>query len=408
MTRVLTIMVCLFKCFPVLAEVKINELFYQGNDLNAFIEIYSTTDVNLDDYHLSLISGSTGAEYFSIYLNGYYLAAGDYFVVGSTNVLPAPDYLLSRLYILRGPDSIILYNGSDVIDAVGYEPFRNGNYFYGENISAHGAPKGSSLGRYPDGTDSNDNRTDFKFLDVPSPGNPNLLYQAGQPTIMTLKQLRQSVSDYGSSSLEGRFVRVLGIVTVASGVLNNGNTLISIQDDEAGLSIYYNSGYLNVQASDYIEVEGTISDFWGTMEIGVPYINVKMLGTRIIPEPIRLDLNQINTLGEDYESMLVSISNLIWEDEQLTWPITDTTWMACLENDENVRVQVRFKNPSNMLFTGSPANYANFTIIGILSQFDPVAPFTDNYQITPRGSFDFYSSVSINSTTWMELKRKTR
>ncbi|MDH3217518.1 MAG: hypothetical protein OEN01_14750, partial [Candidatus Krumholzibacteria bacterium] len=82
------------------------------------------------------------------------------------HVIPVPQQIVD-LVLQNGPDAVRLLKDGVGIDRLGYGPLLDPQYY--EGVSAPDVPEGSSLGRYPDGADSDDNATDFRRMD-PSPG----------------------------------------------------------------------------------------------------------------------------------------------------------------------------------------------------------------------------------------------
>jgi Secretion system C-terminal sorting domain/Lamin Tail Domain len=171
----------------------INEVDYDQSsvDFNEFIELYNSgsSAVNLGDYAVLLFNGNSAslAVYDTILLPAQSLNPGGYFVIcGLGSSLPNCDlsFADSSNQIQNGsPDAIgiISIAGASFIDALSYEgscpaPFVEGT----------GLPTGDSdtivadtvegpfisIGRFPDGNDSNNNSVDFA-RQCKTPGAPN-------------------------------------------------------------------------------------------------------------------------------------------------------------------------------------------------------------------------------------------
>ncbi|CAH1244717.1 Hypp7364 [Branchiostoma lanceolatum] len=108
----------------VISEVNADNVMVDDQE---FIELYNleNRDVPLDNFVLVFFDGSrTGKAYDVIILTGYVVKAGSYFVVGSRNVRPVPDYILPQgVNILEnGPDAVALYYGYFTDYSVGMSP----------------------------------------------------------------------------------------------------------------------------------------------------------------------------------------------------------------------------------------------------------------------------------------------
>lgn len=181
----------------------INEVDYDdaGTENNEFIEIYngSSASVDLSDYAIVLLNGSSGAGkgvvYTTINLTGT-LAAGQYLVISSDAVVVAPGALriafaAQTLNIQNGdPDGIALVKKStnSLVDALSYGGSITAAVIPGLGTVSlvHGTPTkakdigatpsvAASLCRLPNGFSTGDDDTDWKLSKKPTPGEANVL-----------------------------------------------------------------------------------------------------------------------------------------------------------------------------------------------------------------------------------------
>ncbi len=151
----------------------INELFYDsaGTDSGCFIELLGKPGLKLDGYYLSGINGGSGQQYCLIDLTGYQIPQDGFFVIAQDDSVPNADIINPATDIQNGPDNLELWFGDEKVDSVGYGDFAEATF------SGEGSPAldltGYSIGRRPDGLDTNDNSIDFVGLTHPSPGLPN-------------------------------------------------------------------------------------------------------------------------------------------------------------------------------------------------------------------------------------------
>ena len=155
------------------AQVVINEVLYDsiGEDTGCFVELMGPPGLNLDDHWLVGINGEDAKEYNLIDLSGHKIQSDGYFVVAQDESVPGADLVDGNTNFQNGPDSIELWNGDGKVDSVGYGDFTTAE-FTGEGMPTLDLT-GYSIGRRPDGKDTNDNSIDFIGLAVPSPGEPN-------------------------------------------------------------------------------------------------------------------------------------------------------------------------------------------------------------------------------------------
>ena len=145
--------------------LKINEVDYNqpGSDVNEFIEIYNPTDasVSLEGWKIELINGTDFGVYNVTNLTGT-IGAHGFTVLNFNNV------------IQNGPDAIVLKDQSGtIVDAIAYGPYLG-------TVGREGQPSiedvesgNFSIGRLPNGYDTNNNYSDFRLMSTPTPGGPN-------------------------------------------------------------------------------------------------------------------------------------------------------------------------------------------------------------------------------------------
>lgn len=161
-------------------ELVINEIDYDtpgSSDTAEFVEILNpgSNAVDLSGYRIEMVDGS-GDEAYATYTPSGSLGAGKYLVIGDTGVVTplSADVLKETLDgkgLQQGPDVVRIVKIADdtVVDAVQYEGTADGT---GEGASAPSDTDVKSIGRCPNGSDTNDNRADFVLM-TPSPGAAN-------------------------------------------------------------------------------------------------------------------------------------------------------------------------------------------------------------------------------------------
>jgi len=159
-------------CLPILSEV-----FYDAtgsDDGQSFVELAGAPGTNLDGFVIEGVNGANGAVTVSVVLGGVIPADGLFLAADTlsdgTSAVVGAD-LLANFDFQNGPDSIVLRNAAGVVvDAVGYGVFGSGEFFFGEGAPAPDAPPGSSLARRFADIDTDDNFSDWRVLDRPTPG----------------------------------------------------------------------------------------------------------------------------------------------------------------------------------------------------------------------------------------------
>ena len=153
--------------------VVINEVLHDptGTDKGCFVELVGTPGLSLDDCLLVGVNGDGGGQYNEIDLSGHEIPSDGYFVVAQDDSVPDADVIDSKANFQNGPDNIELWQKNKLVDSVGYGDFSDA-IFTGEGEPTFDLP-GYSIGRRPDGADTDNNSIDFVGLPVASPGAPN-------------------------------------------------------------------------------------------------------------------------------------------------------------------------------------------------------------------------------------------
>lgn len=163
------------------AKLTVNEFDYDqaGADTAEFVEIVNpnASAADLADYRIELVNGSNGRRYGTYATTGV-LAAGGYFVIADQAVLDAlpagtAAMPLKSGGLQNGPDGIRIVEAATgrALDSVHYrDPVPGAGEGRPAPKDTTAAP--TSIGRCPDGSDSDDNGADFATM-TPTPGAPN-------------------------------------------------------------------------------------------------------------------------------------------------------------------------------------------------------------------------------------------
>jgi hypothetical protein len=157
------------------AGIYINEILYEtsGSDSACFVELYGPGNSSLDDYMLVGVNGFNGNVYASIDLMDNSIPNNGFFVIAQDSGVVNYDLVTGNANMQNGPDNVELRLNNIVIDALGYGAL-NGWFFTGEWLPASDVQQSHSLGRYPDGYDTDNNCDDFYDYTELTPGEPNL------------------------------------------------------------------------------------------------------------------------------------------------------------------------------------------------------------------------------------------
>lgn len=155
-------------------KVLINELQVDGTSGAEFLELFNSGSctVDLAGWTLSYRSNDDkpGAALYAFKASDE-IAAGDFFVVGSSGFDGSKQGTLASGMGNSGGQVGLLDGDGKVVDAVGYGASTKGQYTEG---SAAPLPSSNgSIGRKSAGTDTDDNASDFTKFATPSPGESN-------------------------------------------------------------------------------------------------------------------------------------------------------------------------------------------------------------------------------------------
>lgn len=218
------ILLMAFATLSVVAQtgLVINEVDYDqpGVDSAEFIELYNagSAPINLGSYTVVLFNGNStsNSPYDSFPLPAQNLNAGAYFLICSGSGFVANCNIsataLTNMIQNGPPDAIGIRNNqtSALIDVLSYEgsciapwvegtglPIADSDTIVADSL----AGEYLSVGRYPDGNDSNDNSVDFRRM-CTSPGAPNVNVNSPCPFVNSVneQQALQSITVYPNPS----------------------------------------------------------------------------------------------------------------------------------------------------------------------------------------------------------------
>jgi Lamin Tail Domain len=154
-------------------HVVINELQTEGSNANdEFVELYNPTSstVSLANWEIRYASGGGGAGGAGHKFNGTAsIAAGAYLVLSGGTWTPGMQQSDGQLGLFNAT----LPAAGTLIDGIGYGTVSGGSIHYNEGQSAPSPPASGSIGRSPNGGDTDSNKTDFKTFATPTSGNAN-------------------------------------------------------------------------------------------------------------------------------------------------------------------------------------------------------------------------------------------
>ena len=253
-----------------------------SRDKREFIELFDGGGGNtaLDGLVIVLFDGAKEVSYKAFDLANYSTNADGYFVLGNTNLTPAPDLDIGAGDILQnGPDAVALYRGNasdfprgtavttdNLIDALVYDTedsddadlltlLNNGQPQVNEN--GQGDQANHSNQRLPNGSGGALNTSSYDQA-IPTPGSQNInLESSDKPLAIYDIQGADHISLYLN-----RRVRTSGIITA---VVSKGFYLQDFRgdgDDSTSDGIFvYTGSKPDVDVGNLVMVTGTVDEY---------------------------------------------------------------------------------------------------------------------------------------------------
>jgi hypothetical protein len=190
---------------------------------------------------------------------------------------------------------------------------------------------------------------------------------------------------------------VEGIVTTHVNLTSPPNELFYLQDDTAGIAVYWRGGAsaLLVNAGDKVRVTARWTHDQGVLERAPSTSQAATAVTRIstdnpLPDPLTLDFFWLNdpALIEQYEGSYVVASNVFLDITPGVFPSSGNLWMT---NDLFEIFALRVDRRTDI--GGQPIPRGEVSVLGVLSQYDRSDPRTSGYQVLPSRFEDIISSL---------------
>ncbi len=209
------------------------------------------------------------------------------------------------------------------------------------------------------------------------------------PIFHSIREVAE-VNDNGFPILSNKNVKLRGIVTVAGEFGPTGPSYLQDATDSAAVAIYDGRAILpdSVTIGDEIVVVGKVGFYNGLTEIDpVKDFRIVSSGHSITPRRITCaDLSE--RVGERFQSQLVVIEQVHTEitvfpsNQNVT--ISDRTGTAIMRIDKDTDIP------------GAEVRADSFSVIGVVTQYDPQAPYWGGYQIMPRSKRDLAKATAVH------------
>lgn len=191
--------------------------------------------------------------------------------------------------------------------------------------------------------------------------------------------------------------QALGTLITITGLVNSVNFSSSgseytVEDETAGIDMYFSGAVLDLGLGDEITVTGVTAEYNGKYEI-IPALSgdivVNSTGNTL-PDPQVITAAELASNGENYESELIQINAVSNTGTGDPWPASGSNANVNI-SDASGSTVMRIDKETEI--DGTPEPAWPMDVIGVVSEFNGV------YQILPRLNADFISGIITPSFT---------
>lgn len=370
------------------AQLVISEIMFNppegGTDSLEFIEVYNagSTAVDLNGYAIDFAGGRRDT-----FTSSFILSPGGLMVTAVNDSAVYRQYNMTfypRQWNNTGLSNtstlIVLRNASGVVDSVRYQsnwkPSANGG---GTSLILCDASSDNYLAASWDTSDvSSGNVINARMLY----GSPGVFEACAAPVIISYPLY--PIGTVNTSNVSG-VADSLNVTCELRGIVhsidfdgNAGYDMVLIDYLHNGITVFSSTdknAYTAPALGDSIRVKGRVNQFNGLTQFTVDSIFLAQSASNLLT-PITVN----TALSESNENKLVRINTVTLVDP-LQWTGTGTGFNVDVTNGTNTWT-LRIDN--DCVWHGLPAPSGTLDIIGTVSQFDTLTPFTSGYQIRPR------------------------
>ncbi|NQV41687.1 MAG: T9SS type A sorting domain-containing protein [Candidatus Marinimicrobia bacterium] len=182
----------------------------------------------------------------------------------------------------------------------------------------------------------------------------------------------------------GTLVTITGLVNSVN--FSNSGSEYTVEDETAGIDMYFSGGVLDLGLGDEITVTGATDEYNGKYEI-IPGSNGDIIVNstgNALPDPQVITAAELASNGESYESELIQINAVSNNGTGDPWPASGSNANVAI-SDASGSTVMRIDKETEI--DGTPEPVWPMDVIGVVSEFSGV------YQILPRLNADFLSGI---------------
>ena len=211
-------------------------------------------------------------------------------------------------------------------------------------------------------------------------------YTVQQPRTMTIAEARTDVNaDFVPDKLDTAAV-LTGIV-----VSTNYSTTLTdffMEQNHAGIEVYFDSTQILINPGDSITANGIISQYNGKTQLRVYRSDrITNFGQGHMPDTLVITCHDLLYNGEVYEGNLVKVSNVKILPDPNVWPALGYSATMSITTSNADTATLFISSATDIDGQVQPDSFA--TIVGVISQYDLSPPYDSYYEFVPRYYTDF-------------------
>jgi hypothetical protein len=216
-------------------------------------------------------------------------------------------------------------------------------------------------------------------------------YVVQQPNPMTIAQARVDANvDYMPDLIDSAVV-LTGIAVSIN--FSNRLTDFFMEQNHAGIEVYFDSTQIWINPGDSITASGVISQYNGKTQLRVFKSNrITNHGPGHLPDTLVVTCHDLLVNGETYEGTLLKVSNVKIIPDPNPWPVLGYSATMGITTSNADTAILYISSATDIDGQAQADSFA--TIVGVLSQYDLSPPLDSYYELTPRFFTDFSWGLS--------------
>lgn len=204
---------------------------------------------------------------------------------------------------VRNIDDLVLNTTAPAVATPTFSPAA-GEYSEAQNVTISCTTEGATIYYTTDGTDPTNESTQYSgAIAVDETTTIKAIAYVGTDASTVATAEYTIVEPLSQITIAAAREQATGEVLTAGTVTSVNGKTAYIQDETAAIVVYGNSN-LSVAVGDAITVQGTLSDYYGLLEITSPEITVTTQGNEVAPE-----VTAIAAISNDNQAQLIKIEN---------------------------------------------------------------------------------------------------